>query len=137
MVLKTFLLEIPKNFHKFSLVFLIHWKTRNSLELVTRNSFDRVTRISLEWVTRNYSDLVPRNGLPEFPRKSCRHFHRKDSWEFPRIFRKIVTWDICVESYLWYNVSEIGVNKATTELPANTCSHWLCINWATTTKLHL
>ena len=70
--------------------------TRNSLELVTRNSLDRVTRISSEWVTRNSSDLVPRNGLREIPGKSCRHFHRiprKDSWEFPRIFRKIVTWD--------------------------------------------
>jgi len=29
LVLKTFSLEIPKNFHKFSLVFLKNWKTRN------------------------------------------------------------------------------------------------------------
>ena len=41
-------------------------------------------RNSLEWVPRNSSELLS-TFSPDFP--------VKDSWEFPRIFRKIVTWD--------------------------------------------
>ena len=107
MVLKTFLLQIFSGFSE-ELV------TRNSLELVTRNFLDRVTRISSEyglqeiprtWFLGIGNEKFLGKAVDIFTGFSCERLLgiSADSQErflgifadFPRIFRKIVTWDKC------------------------------------------
>ena len=87
-------LKLSTNFLDIFYGFSAELVTRNSLELVTRNSLDRVMRISSEWVAWNFSDPFFGMGNEKFLGIAVTfslEFPEKDSWEFPQIFRKIVT----------------------------------------------
>ena len=117
MVLKTFSLEIPKNFHKFVSGF------SEELENKKFPGISYKKFLGENFLGMGYKKFLG-PGSSEKLSTFLLDFPVKDSWEFPRIFRKICTWVayIYIHISILYTIDYPGSSRPSSILTLNSCS---------------